>query len=59
MPARAFCEGCGRPRAACDGSCLPPLEVPRFCPYCGRKAIVQVTPTGYRARCKRDGVLSR
>ncbi|HEX2049899.1 MAG TPA: hypothetical protein VHJ34_04605 [Actinomycetota bacterium] len=49
------CAGCGRPATECDGSCRRPLDPPRFCAQCGRKLDVQVTPTGYRARCRRHG----
>ena len=31
------------------------LEPPRFCPDCGRRMVVQVTPTGWTARCSRHG----
>lgn len=50
-----FCPGCGRAATECDGTCLSPLDPPRFCPACGRKLDVQVTPTGYRATCRRHG----
>ena len=30
-------------------------EPPRFCPQCARRMVVQVTPTGWTARCSRHG----
>lgn len=33
------------------------LEAPRFCQLCGRRMVVQVTPTGWTARCSRHGLL--
>ncbi|MBO0853400.1 MAG: hypothetical protein J2P18_06490 [Nocardia sp.] len=32
------------------------LEPPRFCPDCGRRMIVQVSPDGWWAKCSRHGV---
>ncbi len=31
------------------------LEPPRYCTFCKRRMIVQVTPTGWSARCKEHG----
>jgi hypothetical protein len=31
------------------------LEPPRYCPDCARRMVVQVTPTGWSARCSRHG----
>ncbi|MPZ91413.1 MAG: hypothetical protein GEU68_07270 [Actinobacteria bacterium] len=50
-----FCVGCGRELPDCDGTCRSPLDPPRFCPTCGKKLFVQVTPTGYRAHCRKHG----
>jgi hypothetical protein len=50
-----FCPGCGRPTSECDGGCRRRLDPPRFCPRCGRKLRVQVTPRGYVARCFAHG----
>ncbi|HUY66789.1 MAG TPA: hypothetical protein VMV06_08220 [Acidimicrobiales bacterium] len=47
-----FCTGCGG--ASCAG-CSRPLDPPRFCPACGRRLTVAVTPGGYRARCRHHG----
>jgi DNA-directed RNA polymerase subunit RPC12/RpoP len=52
---RAFCSGCGRAVADCPGGCRRELDPPRFCPDCGKKLFAQVTPQGYRARCKAHG----
>ncbi|EIE98121.1 biotin synthase auxiliary protein BsaP [Saccharomonospora glauca] len=43
-------ERCRTPRAA--------LEPPRYCPECGRRMVVQVTPGGWTARCSRHGETS-
>ncbi|PRX48546.1 hypothetical protein B0I33_104363 [Prauserella shujinwangii] len=54
-----FCVHCGQ---AYDGSghaeCRNPrtaLEPPRYCPQCARRMVVQVTPSGWQARCSRHG----
>jgi len=47
-----FCTGCGG--ASCAG-CRRPLDPPRFCPTCGYRLTVAVTPGGYRARCRHHG----
>jgi hypothetical protein len=31
------------------------LEPPRYCPRCRRRMVVQVTPTGWLARCVEHG----
>lgn len=33
------------------------LEPPRYCAYCARRMIVQVSPDGWTARCSRHGEL--
>lgn len=33
------------------------LEPPRYCAYCARRMIVQVSPNGWNARCSRHGEL--
>jgi hypothetical protein len=53
-----YCRGCGRESSECDGTCRGPLDPPRFCPECGRKLDVQVTPQGFTARCRKHGELA-
>lgn len=50
----AHCDGCGRPSTACAG-CRWEYDPPRFCPTCGRRLAVVVSPAGHRARCKVHG----
>jgi hypothetical protein len=57
--ALVFCDQCGKPAAGgreharCADRRV--LEPPRFCPECARRMTVQVTPTGWTARCSRHG----
>ena len=58
MLAAGFCERCGRPvvdgdHAACAGA--RELEPARFCPACGRRMKVQVTPLSWTAHCVQHG----
>jgi hypothetical protein len=53
--AGAFCVGCGRPSDECDGRCRRPLDPARFCPTCGRRMTVLVTPTRAEPRCRDHG----
>jgi hypothetical protein len=52
----AFCDQCGQP-AGDHPRCAArrPLEPPRYCPDCARRMVVQVTPSGWTARCSRHG----
>ena len=56
---RPTCPHCGQDlavrteHAGCERALA--LEPPRFCGECGRRMVVQVTPTGWRARCSRHG----
>jgi hypothetical protein len=54
-----FCVRCGKPAAEGDHAACntlrAALEPPRFCPDCARRMVVQVTPTGWIARCSRHG----
>ncbi len=48
-----YCTGCGR--AECDGGCRRALDPPRFCPACGRRLTVRVTPLRADAQCREHG----
>jgi hypothetical protein len=51
-----FCRWCGTEVGGCDGvTCRRPLDPPRFCPTCGHRLRVQVTPTGFDASCRTHG----
>ena len=54
----AWCEVCGEAgtHPACEAR--RSLEPPRYCPRCRRRMVVQVTPTGWTARCVEHGVTS-
>ncbi len=54
------CEGCGRILAECPsgGGCRGRFEPPRYCPACGRRLRVVVTPTGWSAICRDHGRVS-
>jgi hypothetical protein len=56
-----FCGHCGgdaeaAAHAGCERSLQ--LEPARFCTRCRRRMVVQVTPTGWTARCSEHGELS-
>lgn len=50
-----WCDLCGTAgeHAACRQA--RKLEPPRYCPVCRRRMVVQVTPTGWTARCVEHG----
>jgi dethiobiotin synthetase len=50
-----YCSGCGRLAGDCEGGCVSDLDPPRYCPRCGRRMAVTVTPTGVAARCRDHG----
>ncbi|WP_084211422.1 hypothetical protein [Pseudonocardia acaciae] len=55
-----FCEQCGSPADKGEHrrcAARRELEPPRYCPDCGRRMVVQVTPVGWTARCSRHGEL--
>ena len=54
-----YCGHCGEPAPSPHPACEArlALEPPRYCPQCRRRLIVQVLPTGYRARCSAHGDL--
>jgi hypothetical protein len=51
------CTGCGLPLDQCQGACRRELDPPRFCPECGRRLVVMVTPGYFEAQCKVHGPL--
>lgn len=53
-----WCGLCGRPgrHDGCDRALE--LEPPRYCARCRRRMVVQVTPTGWTARCSEHGTLT-
>ncbi|HWE91749.1 MAG TPA: hypothetical protein VG317_19965 [Pseudonocardiaceae bacterium] len=57
-----FCVHCGRPAQEGEhAACARPgavYEPPRFCAVCARRMVVQVTPTGWTARCSRHGEIA-
>ncbi|GAA5114691.1 hypothetical protein [Haloechinothrix salitolerans] len=54
-----YCVHCGKGISDADHTrCATPrstLEPPRYCGQCARRMIVQVTPSGWTARCSRHG----
>jgi hypothetical protein len=56
-----YCDRCGEPTATGGHqTCRQArgLEPPRYCPDCRRRLVVQVTPTGWTARCVEHGETS-
>ena len=56
MAVGPHCDGCGRLTSECSG-CRTEHDPPRFCPVCGVRMAVLVTPNGYRSRCQAHGVI--
>jgi hypothetical protein len=59
LPLVPWCGQCGEPltaegHAACRRAAE--LDPPRYCEQCRRRRVVQVTPTGWTARCSEHGV---
>jgi hypothetical protein len=53
-----FCSRCGRPGDVHDACAAAlTLEPPRYCARCKRRMVVQITPTGWVARCSVHGEL--
>ncbi|MEO8887690.1 MAG: hypothetical protein ABI301_07885 [Jatrophihabitantaceae bacterium] len=55
-----YCDRCGsRLAERAHGACARAraLEPPRYCARCRRRLVVQVTPTGWSARCIEHGEL--
>jgi hypothetical protein len=60
-PEAAYCDRCGNPvdggrHDGCRSARV--LEPPRYCARCQRRMVVQVTPTGWTARCSEHGTTS-
>ena len=54
-----YCDQCGRELSASGHEhCarMRALDPPRWCVHCRRRLVVQVTPTGWNARCVEHGV---
>ena len=53
-----WCQWCGQKEAAVGVPhlCAHELEASRYCPKCGRRSAVLITPMGQRSRCKIHGV---
>ncbi|HWM01641.1 MAG TPA: hypothetical protein VNP92_04815 [Actinophytocola sp.] len=53
-----YCVHCGKPPGEDHARCVgarAAIDPPRFCPDCARRMVVQVTPSGWSARCSRHG----
>ncbi|MBO2450307.1 hypothetical protein J4573_24615 [Actinomadura barringtoniae] len=60
-PEETYCDRCGEPAAAGDHAACQAarrMEPPRYCARCRRRMVVQVTPTGWTARCSQHGELA-
>jgi GNAT superfamily N-acetyltransferase len=56
-----YCDHCGRPLPEGDHTACRAareLDPPRWCAHCRRRMVVQVTPTGWTARCVQHGQLA-
>ncbi len=54
----AYCARCGAPADAGDhAGCRARMnyQPPRYCPGCARRLVVQVSPSGWSARCSVHG----
>ena len=61
LPLAPWCGHCGEAltpedHAACRRAAS--LDPPRYCAHCRRRMVVQVTPTGWTARCVEHGLRS-
>jgi len=55
-----FCDRCGRKwTEGAHSGCAEAraLEPARYCAQCARRMVVQVTPSGWSARCSRHGTV--
>jgi hypothetical protein len=55
-----FCGYCGATLEGDHARCRTSLQMepPRYCPHCGRRMKVQVTPRGWSATCVEHGTRS-
>ncbi|WP_267594921.1 hypothetical protein [Carbonactinospora thermoautotrophica] len=59
-----YCDHCGElcvnAPADAHARCrrMRELEPPRYCAQCRRRMVVQVTPSGWTARCAEHGVIN-
>jgi len=53
-----YCDRCGEPGTHPDCTQARQLEPPRYCARCRRRLVVQVSPTGWTARCVEHGELT-
>jgi hypothetical protein len=53
----SYCPRCGETARSEHAACAKALtlEPPRYCAACRRRMVVQVTPTGWTARCSEHG----
>jgi len=61
VQARQYCGRCGEQVSVGDHSgceAAMSLEPPRYCAQCRRRMVVQIVPTGWRARCVKHGELT-
>jgi hypothetical protein len=59
--AGGFCTQCGGSAGAGNAACrrAAVLDPPRYCPRCGRRMVVKVTPDRWTAHCSRHGVFGQ
>ncbi|HLG92238.1 MAG TPA: hypothetical protein VKY15_04560 [Acidimicrobiales bacterium] len=59
MDRATHCSGCGLVLGECltAGRCRRPFEPARFCPLCGRRLRVLVTPASWSATCRQHGLV--
>jgi predicted N-acetyltransferase YhbS len=61
LPLAAWCGQCGEeltPEGHASCRRAAELDPPRFCGSCRRRMVVQVTPTGWTARCVEHGIVT-
>jgi len=53
-----YCGHCGEPGQHPEHEKALELEPPRYCASCRRRMVVQVSPTGWSARCVEHGTVT-